>query len=528
MSAETVPSARRAALPARRQRLLLLAAALGLASVGALVALAVRALSDTGPGATEAVLAVVALVPALLAAADGPRVRRSAGPVLTAAAALGAVGATVLIALGVVLLVLGRLPADEERRLVLPVALGTAAASAAAVPLVRRTTRAAARALLGVRRSPDEVLRAFGDRATSGAPVEELLDQLATSLRRTLSLDVVEVWTGDGTRLERTLRLPDDGRSVPPLEAPELALLARAGVAGEAWLRLWIPHLLDGRQDDQLRLTPALHAGSVLGLVVAGRSAQAARLGEAEERVLADVGRRLGVVLRNRVLDSALRTTLEDLRDANTDLRRSRARLVSAADAERRRIERDLHDGAQQHLVALAVTLGLAKDLVTEDPAAAVELLEEAAADARATVQQVRDLAHGIYPPLLVEAGLAQALPAAAARARQPVTVHASVGRYAAGVEEAVYFCCLEALQNAAKHAPAAPVTLRVWEEQGELCFEVRDEGPGFDAATVRPGSGFENMADRLGAIGGRVTWTSALGEGTCVSGRVRPALQAA
>ncbi|NHC46596.1 histidine kinase [Motilibacter aurantiacus] len=516
------------ALPARRQRLLLLAAAGAVAAVLGLDALAVRALSDTHAGVTEAVLAVLALVPAALAAAPGPRVRRAAGPVLGAAAYAVGVGTAVLLALAAMLLLLGRLPADREHGLVAPAAAGAAAGAAVAVPLTRRATRAAGRALLGVRRSPDEVLRAFGDRATQGVPVEELLDQLASSLRRTLSLDVVEVWAGDGTRLERTLRLPDDGTAVAPLDEAELALLARAGVAGEAWLRLWIPRLLDGREGQQVRLTPATHAGAVLGLVVAGRSVHGPRLGEAEERVLADVGRRLGVVLRNRVLDSALRETLADLREANADLRRSRARLVSAADAERRRIERDLHDGAQQHLVALAVTLGLARDLVTDDPAAAVELLDEAAADARATVQQVRDLAHGIYPPLLVEAGLSQALPAAAARARQPVAVQASVGRYAAGVEEAVYFCCLEALQNAAKHAPAAPVTLRVWQEQDELCFEVRDAGPGFDAATVRPGAGFENMADRLGAIGGRVTWTSAPGAGTCVSGRVRPALRAA
>ena len=140
----------------------------------------------------------------------------------------------------------------------------------------------------------------------------------------------------------------------------------------------------------------------------------------------------------------------------------------------------------------------------------------------QATIQELRELAHGIYPPLLADNGLAEALRAAAARAPVPVTVSADgIGRYSQGVETAVYFCCLEALQNAAKHAPEATVRLRLWEESGGLLFSVSDDGPGFDAARARSGHGFVNMSDRLGAIGGTVRWESQPGQGSTISGSV-------
>jgi signal transduction histidine kinase len=238
-----------------------------------------------------------------------------------------------------------------------------------------------------------------------------------------------------------------------------------------------------------------------------------------DDLALADLGRRLGVVLHNRRLDRALQATLDDLRRTNAELRASRARLVAAADAERRRIERDLHDGAQQHLVALAVNLRLARDVATEDLGAVDALLERLGDDVREAIQQVRSLAHGIYPPLLVDAGLGEALRAVAARSAQPVTVEAQLGRHDAEVEAAVYFCCLEAIQNAAKHAPDAAVIVRLWEDGGVVRFEVADDGPGFDPAGVQAGHGFQNMGDRLGAIGGSVTWESVPGHGARVRG---------
>ena len=207
----------------------------------------------------------------------------------------------------------------------------------------------------------------------------------------------------------------------------------------------------------------------------------------------------------------------------NAELQQSRARIVASGDAERRKIERNLHDGAQQHLVALAVKLRLIQRLSEADPQQALSMLEDARNDVLATVEEVRALAHGIYPPLLMDRGLPEALQAAAGRASLPTTVSAAgIGRYGQEVEAAVYFCCLEALQNAGKHAgdgASAQVTIAV--EGDELRFEVRDDGAGFDLATGVRGHGFVNMADRLGAIGGSVEVWSAPGAGTRITGRV-------
>jgi len=200
------------------------------------------------------------------------------------------------------------------------------------------------------------------------------------------------------------------------------------------------------------------------------------------------------------------------LRREACELRASRARIVAAADAERRRIERDLHDGAQQHLTSLS---GLDPELAG--------LLEQLGAEVRDTARELRNLAHGIYPPLLRANGLADALFAAASHATLPARVQAgSVGRYPADVEAAVYFCCLEAMQNACKHAgERASIRLRVWQEAGTLTFEVTDDGTGFDAAGRGLGAGLLNMADRLGAFGGRLQIDSAPGQGTRVTGTV-------
>jgi signal transduction histidine kinase len=222
-------------------------------------------------------------------------------------------------------------------------------------------------------------------------------------------------------------------------------------------------------------------------------------------------------------LDSALQASLDEVRRQAEELKASRARIVAASDAARRQIERNLHDGAQQHLVALAVNLRLARRLSETDPASTGELLDGLAEGLNAAVQELRALAHGIYPPLLVDRGLAEALQSAAGRSALPTTVKAEgLDRYSPDEEAAVYFCCLEALQNAGKHAgEGATATVKVWEEAGGLLFEVSDTGAGFDVGTVgRTGAGFVNMSDRVGAIGGSVNVRSAPGEGTTISGR--------
>ena len=202
------------------------------------------------------------------------------------------------------------------------------------------------------------------------------------------------------------------------------------------------------------------------------------------------------------------------------ELRASRARVVASGDAERRRVERNLHDGAQQHLVALAVNLRLTKDVLGEDPAAAAEMLDELGHAVQETIQELRELAHGIYPPLLVDSGLGEALRAVANRSPLDIElITTDIGRYGGDVEAAVYFCCLEALQNAGKYAASAHVVVRVWEESGSLLFEVRDDGAGFDVRTAQRGHGYINMMDRLGAIGGAVRWESEVGHGTAIRG---------
>ncbi|HLX89139.1 MAG TPA: histidine kinase, partial [Acidimicrobiales bacterium] len=186
--------------------------------------------------------------------------------------------------------------------------------------------------------------------------------------------------------------------------------------------------------------------------------------------------------------------------------------------------ERNLHDGAQQHLVALAVNVRLARRMLDSDPAGAAGILDQLGEGMQGAVQELRALAHGIYPPLLVDRGIEEALRSAAGRSALPTDVEADqVARHSPEVEAAVYFCCMEALQNAGKHAgEAASARVRVWEEAGSLHFEVADTGVGFDSSGNQArGAGFVNMSDRVGAIGGAVEVRSAVGAGTTVSGRI-------
>jgi signal transduction histidine kinase len=202
-------------------------------------------------------------------------------------------------------------------------------------------------------------------------------------------------------------------------------------------------------------------------------------------------------------------------------LRDSRARVVVAADDARRRLERDLHDGAQQRLVTTSVRLALARRLLATDPVRADQALADAVAELHDALRDLRELAHGIYPPLLAERGLGPALAAATRRLAVPVDLRVAVaGRYPADVEAAVYFCCLEALQNAVKHAAASRITLTV-DAGPPLVFTVEDDGRGYDPAAVPPGTGVANMADRVAAVGGRFGVRARPGAGAVVRGEI-------
>ena len=203
------------------------------------------------------------------------------------------------------------------------------------------------------------------------------------------------------------------------------------------------------------------------------------------------------------------------LRTSNEQLAERAARLVTAADEERRRLERDLHDGAQQHLVALAVLIQLAR---TAEHDRYQPLLTEASGLLESGIAEIRRLAHGIYPPLLVSGGLAQALPAVAAHAPVPAQVNLQgLGRYPAAIETALYFCCSEALQNAAKHGgPDTTATITAHADNDTLTLTISDTGDGFNPATI--GTGLTNMTDRLSAIGGDLVIDTAPGRGTRVT----------
>jgi signal transduction histidine kinase len=204
------------------------------------------------------------------------------------------------------------------------------------------------------------------------------------------------------------------------------------------------------------------------------------------------------------------------------ELRASRQRLVAAQDEERRKIERNLHDGVQQQLVALNVQLGLLSRTAERDPSKVPAMTEQLQVRATEALEDLRDLARGIYPPLLADQGLAAALEAQARKAAVPTTVTSEgVGRYDQAVESAIYFCSLEALNNVAKYAGASSAAIALAQEDGHLRFSVHDDGAGFDTTTTSYGTGLQGMADRLDAIGGSITVDSAPGNGTVVTGTV-------
>jgi signal transduction histidine kinase len=433
---------------------------------------------------------------------------------------LGLVGACYLV----IVLGLGRSPTSGERTL-LGLSMFAAAVSALLwLPARERLTDFAHRRVYGERHAPDEVIRTFGARLTRALPLDELLLQLAESLQKTMALESAEVWTGTGGRLERSVSVPDRPTATLVLGPAEEPVVTRAGVSGAGWAQVWMPGFVGDRADAVLRIAPCTNSGELLGLIVVRRPDGAPLFGEADDQALADLGRQVGLALHNVGLDSALQESLEEVQRQAEELRASRTRIVAAGDAERRRIERDLHDGAQQHLVALAVSLRLAREVADRDPEAAKEMLADLGEDLQEAVQELRNFAHGIYPPVLMDRGLPAALEAAATRAALPTGVEAEgIGRYPQELEAAVYFCCLEALQNAGKHAgdgASATVTLR--DDTHRLEFEVADTGAGFDlAGAASDGHGFVNMSDRLGAVGGAVEVVSAPGQGTAVRGWV-------
>jgi signal transduction histidine kinase len=506
-----------------RARLQWVAWAVVVAAAVSLVALVLHALVSWPVEVRGVAVATTALVPFSLAMGASERIAVRIDRLLVHTITLAGLAAMVAACYLLVVLGLGRSPNGEEKTILGLSMLAAAVAALLWLPVRERLTDVATRRVYGERHAPDEVLRTFGSRLTRALPLDELLLQLAESLKKTMALAVAEVWTRGTGGLERAVSVPERGPARIAIGTEEEGVIARAGVCGSAWARIWLPAVLNA-DDEILRIAPITNSGELLGLIVVRRPTGALQFAEADDQALTELARQVGLALHNVKLDSALQESLDEVRRQANELRASRARIVEAGDAQRRRIERDLHDGAQQHLVALAVNVNLARQIADSDPEAAKAILEQIGGDLQEAVQELRNLAHGIYPPLLMDRGLPEALSAAAGRSALPTDVQAEgIGRYPQAVEAAVYFCCLEALQNAAKHAgDGAGATITVREEAGALLFEVADTGAGFDMATgAHKGHGFVNMADRVGAIGGSINVDSAPGKGTRVSGRI-------
>jgi signal transduction histidine kinase len=371
--------------------------------------------------------------------------------------------------------------------------LATAVVAVAFQPVRDRVQHFANRLVYGKRATPYEVLSEFSERMSGTYASEDLLPRMARILGEGTGAATAAVWLHIGSELK-----------------PEVIWPADAGTAAQAVA------LTDGELpsiEGVDRALPVRHHGELLGAlsVTKGRGDP---LRPAEEKLMEDLASGAGLVLRNVRLTEEL---LERLRE----IQRSRQRIVAAQDEERRKLERNLHDGAQQQLVALQVKLSLA-ERIAEEGCRIKDQLGGLKQEAIEALENLRDLARGIYPPLLADQGLHAALQSQARKAAFPVTIEAeSIARYPQEAEAAVYFCVLEALQNVAKYAGATHATLRLSEAEGYLAFEVHDDGAGFDTSTTSYGTGMQGMADRLSAQGGTLEVRSQPGEGTTVTGRV-------
>jgi signal transduction histidine kinase len=364
-------------------------------------------------------------------------------------------------------------------------------------PLWRVARWVADRIVYGGRATPYEVLTEFSSRVGETYVTDDVLPRMAQLLGEATGAQVARVWLHVGRDLRPAASWPRDApvpavvtasvdRAADPSVDPAADRAATAEVRGFAEVR---------------------HAGETLGALSIEMPASDP-IGPAKERIVRDLAAQAGPVLRNVRL-------IEELRD-------SRRRIVAAQDDRAKKLERNIHDGAQQQLVALSVKARLASTVATKDAERATALLDEIQRDLHDALENLRDLARGIYPPLLADQGLASALTAQARKSPVPVTVDANgTGRFPPDVEATVYFSVLEALQNVAKYAAASSATVELSSEDGQLSFRVTDDGRGFDAAAVAHGSGLQGIADRLAAVGGNLEVTSAPGRGTTVAARV-------
>jgi signal transduction histidine kinase len=389
----------------------------------------------------------------------------------------------------------GALGAGGEPNLALSI-LATAVVAVGFQPARERLQRLANRLVYGQRATPYEVMADFARRIAGALSSEEVLPRMAEAAAR-----------GVGAARSRVRVLLPGTR--------EHSVAWPPGSSAESFDRT----------------ATALHRGEPVGEISVAK-APGDRLTPAEEKLLEDLASQAGPALRNAGLMAELRDSLAAISVQAVELEASRRRIVATQDEERRRMERDLHDGAQQQLVSLSGQLRLLQRVMARDPVRAEGLLAELVVEADEALEAVRDLGRGIFPPVLADKGLAPALAARVTkhfpRGRLEWPPELAAARFDPDVEAAVYFCCLEALQNVARHAGEVPVTVELAVAGDALVFSVTDSGPGFDPASASPGRGQQNMADRLAALGGSLEIHSTPGEGTTVRGTVPLGLPAA
>lgn len=383
----------------------------------------------------------------------------------------------------VVVVGVGRLIGGGADGLLLPI-VATALVALAFEPVRSRAQRWANRLVYGKRSTPYEVLSDLTERLADAEEGDRLLERMATLLRDGTGAESAAVWLGEPGAMTRAVSSPKDAEST---DQPTL---------------------------DAVLSFPVAHNGEVIGALEVVKP-KGSVLSTAERSLLSDLAGSAGAVLGYQRLNDSLETRARELEA-------SRARLVGAQDSERRRLERELHEGAEQYIVAIKVKIGVASQVAGKHDAADLEkLLNGLSDEAQAALDDVQSLAKGIYPPILESDGLGVAISGLASSAPVEVSFQRDgIGRYPAEVEAAVYFDVSEAVTNAVKHANA-PIHIELSDSEGVLRFSVVDSGPGFDIDESDMGSGLENMADRVESIGGSLSVSSASGKHTEVTGTI-------
>ena len=379
--------------------------------------------------------------------------------------------------------------------------LATAVVAVAFQPVRDQVQRLANRLVYGKRATPYEVLFQFSHRVAGTYSSEDVLPRMARVLGEGTGASRADVW----------IRLADGIAPAASWPLSDGPAPSRVAITGQ--LLPTIPGLS--------RIVPVRHQGELLGALSINKQ-PGELLTPIEEKLLADLAAQAGIVLQSVRLSAELRARLTEISQQAVELRASRQRIVATQDAERRRLERNIHDGAQQNLVALTVKLRLATTLAKRDPERARASVNALEVESDQALETLRALARGIYPPLLREHGLATALRAEAEKTQLLTSIRADdLHRYPPDLEAAVYFVCLEALQNVTKHARASRVEINVQSLAHELSFDVTDDGAGFDLAQDAGGAGIRNMMDRIEGMGGQLEIRSAADHGTTVSGTV-------